>query len=71
MKGIYEGYDLRQDAPVPFAEVADTIRKSIVGDYGLSEADLLPYKGDALKWGSYKGDGNLAPGPSAFASKYR
>lgn len=68
---IHEGYDVKRATTIPFAEVAGLVRKSIIREYQLTDADLLPYRGDALLWGSYAGDGNPGPGLSAFARRYR
>jgi hypothetical protein len=67
---IHEGYDLKAASLVPFAPVADIVRRSIIAEYGVGPGDLAPYGDDVLEWAHYPGDGIARPGPHAFRDKY-
>ena len=70
---IHEGYDVKAASRIPFSSVADLVRQSIIREYGVQPADLVPYDGDPLRWAHYpgSGDGGSYVAIEAFRKKYR
>lgn len=69
-ESIHEGYDLKTASLVPFAPLADQVRRSIIDEYRVRPSELVPYGGDPLQWAHYPGDGNPVPGVEAFRAKH-
>jgi len=67
---VREGFDLVTRKPVPFAEVADTVRRSIKEEYGLTAKELKPYLGDPLDWAKRPWSVGRAPGPERFRVRH-
>ncbi len=67
---VREAFDLVTRKPVPFAEVADTVRRSIKEENRLTAKELKPYLGDPLDWAKRPWSGGGAPGPERFRVRH-
>ena len=67
---IKVAYDFNAKRAIPFTDVEKDMRSSIIADYGVTRKELAENGGDALKWASFPGDGQVRRSIVVFRERY-
>ena len=68
---IKAAYDVNAKRKVPFAELEDDMRRSIIADYGVTQEEIEENGGDVFKWASFRSEGDARRSLLMFREKQR